>query len=172
MWERRIQPSGKGRNANSVSQIRLPVGVGGPGCGCVRLLPENAQLKRIPQLQFGQVCNQPCCRDRSDRLCRSLRVGVLGIERSQEAGIKVNPQKRSRPSAINSAFETLNTLSPKIFLIRARKSGSFGGPFTGSGTNRAITRFRLVTCTAWPSRKRRSTLGKSYLRSRTLTLFM
>jgi len=112
--------------AHGRGQFRLPF-VEGPKMFC-------SQLQRCRHMQptgFG-------------------RMPIGQVKRYEEAGIGVEVQNRSRPSATRSAPGRVR--SPNIFRRRPAKSGHVRGLGDDlSGTMRAITRFRSRRSTVLPA---------------------
>src|SRR6267143_1086613 len=122
-----------------------------------QLLPENAPIERVDELEFGEVGGEERWPDALHDCCGRGGVGVGDEKREEEAGVRVDDQKRSRAAASCSAPETFRRFLPKTFFCRARKSGKAAGAAGSGGSSRAMTRLRLVMWISSPSRSRSST---------------
>src|SRR5204863_7508485 len=112
--------------------------------------------------------------DRPPHLGRSRgRIHVKDVEGEQEAGVDAGSQKRSsRSRAMISAPEIFMRFLPKIFFMRAKKSGRRTRLAGFGGRSRAMTRLRLVMWISSPSRRRSLTTENRQRRSRTVAFFI
>ena len=109
-----------------------------------QLLPENAPIERVDELEFGEVGGEERWPDALHDCCGRGGVGVGDEKREEEVGVRVDDQKRSRSAASCSAPETFRRFLPKVFFWRARKSGKAAGATGSGGSSRAMTRLRFV----------------------------
>src|SRR6266571_163596 len=129
---------------------------GGP-----QFFSEKPQSNSVEDFDFPDVRKE-------QRQNRALHLGrgrggihVENVEGKQKAGVDAGGQKRSsRSRAMISAPETFMRLLPKIFFMRARKSGRRTRLAGSGGKRRAMTRLRLVMWISSPSRRRSSTAEK------------
>ena len=80
-----------------------------------QLFAENAPVERVDELEFGKVRGEKRRFNALHDGRSSGRVGIGNVEREEEAGIRVDDQKRSRSAANCWAPETLRRFLPKVF---------------------------------------------------------
>ena len=83
--------------------------------GSSQLFAENAPVERVDELEFGEVRGEERRLDALHDGRGSGRVGIGDVERKEEAGIRVDGQKRSRSAASCWAPETFKRFLPKVF---------------------------------------------------------